>query len=493
VKRSILIVLLFLIQSRISAQVEFTLYHMDRLFQSSYTKPMAKREHKFSIGIPLISSVYAGFSSSAFSLNNIRKPGINGIDSLDLNLLRAHVAKGSNMIYAGGGFDVFHISYQTDKAIYSFNVSQQNSLLLAFPGSIASTPIEGNLNDDFTGKNIDLSGLAMNTFAYNEYAFGYTSDWDKFTYGARVKILQGLYNVSYSADKLDLNTQRNISRIDYDIDGAMQVTADLDATLLSLPNSLGSNTSTGTGLNFTPGDILGLSSSFKNVGAALDLGASYKYDEKWTFSFAANNLGFINWAGSISSEYHFKGTGSFQGFNLGPFIAGGQQLSQINYGDTLTHTTQNIQNGLNGTRVRGNGYATALAPRFYLSARYHIHKNINLDATMTFFIYHKLYPAIGLSGQYNPSRLFSFTATTNLQFGVLHFGAGIIFKPGPVQLYMIADNLAVLDILYLNVTESGTYLPLTSQMMNVRVGMNIAFGYNRNIQRQPLNKGSIKY
>ena len=70
------------VTTNVFAQQNITFYNMQAVNQSNYVNPARMPKNKVSIGLPVISSTYLGFSNSGFAFSDLVKK--NG-DSLDLD------------------------------------------------------------------------------------------------------------------------------------------------------------------------------------------------------------------------------------------------------------------------------------------------------------------------------------------------------------------------------------------------------------------------
>jgi hypothetical protein len=72
-----------------------------------------------------------------------------------------------------------------------------------------------------------------------------------------------------------------------------------------------------------------------------------------------------------------------------------------------------------------------------------------------------------------------------------NLGIGIVYKPGPFQLYMVMDNILPASFVRISDPEleiDGLLLPYQIKNFNLRLGMNLVFGRIKDESRLP-NKG----
>src|SRR5690606_31748709 len=109
----------------------------------------------------------------------------------------------------------------------------------------------------------------------------------------------------------------------------------------------------------------------KNIGFAVDLGATYQFSEKLSFSASLIDLGYINWNNNPENfkinDFNF----TYTGVDLVDFINGG------------SNTLQELQDTLETqfeTYKTENSYNTGLYTRFFIGANYEINDKINFGA-----------------------------------------------------------------------------------------------------------------
>ena len=72
-------------------------------------------------------------------------------------------------------------------------------------------------------------------------------------------------------------------------------------------------------------------------------------------------------------------------------------------------------------------------------------------------------------------RFFQFTVNNTIQYNRLfNVGLGLVFKPGPVQIYMVADNVLVSS--FVQYDNFDVPIPTYATNVNFRFGINLLFG-----------------
>lgn len=439
-KRLIYLTLLLAAASQIKAQSELTLPFMRDVFQSSYINPTVIPEHTFSMGIG--TCFYGQYISNGFKFDNVMKfqddsMHINPYDLLD-------DLKSKNMFYLGENADLFHIRVKTLNGYYWFGIRQNLSATIYYPKELFSVAIEGN--EPYIGQTLDFKNLKVDASLYNEFSFGMMKEFPRWVFGGRISLLQGLSNVHLDPDILDVKIEDDM----YEHVGrakAKLYTAGIPKDGDGDPSFDNVDDSEWLSDYFT---------NLKNRGFALSGGATYKYNDKTSFSFSFYNLGFITWKDSVET-YTFNGESDFDGFDL---------ISDWLYNDDvdIDSLTEVIKDDFNRDTVYSS-YRTWLNPKFNLSASYNVAKRTSLGLSFSGVYNKKFYPAVTVGVQQGLGRLFSIVATASInQSTYNNIGLGFIFKPGPFQIFAITDNAFI------------AINPLKATNTNVRVGINLVFG-----------------
>lgn len=431
------------------AQSELTMPFMDNVYQGSYANPAAIPQYKVSIGLPGMSSVYAGFTNTGFSYRDMtEKRSDSDTTYLDFNKMIGGL-KNKNYLYAGASVDLFSFRVKIRDYFVGISVSEQASLRFSYPKDLMGLVWNGT--GDYIGKKADLRALGLDAVHYREYALHVAKQGRKWTFGGRAKYLTGLSNVHTQAKKLGLSVDGDM----YDLTFASDATLNTSGVPIDSSGNF-----TGNGAGFARDYMM----NFRNSGFALDAGVSYKFNSKWTFSFFFNNLGFIRWKDQVKN-YNVKGGTAFSGFDAGRYYFNDSIQNFNNYIDTLGKS-YNYQE-------TSNKYTTSLMPHFYLSAKYKLGKNTEAIGSLYFEKYKKIRPALTLALSQKAGRVLNVIVSYSMQYGKFNnLGLGLMVKPGPLQIYAVSDNL----VAALN--------PATAKSVNVRCGMNLVFGRIREEDKQ---------
>jgi len=195
----------------------------------------------------------------------------------------------------------------------------------------------------------------------------------------------------------------------------------------------------------------------KNRGFAADLGASYKYDEKWNFNLSVVDLGYIKWKEDIKNYKTSAGKYEFSGIDLLRFI----NDTSANLEAVLDSLTETFK-----TNENDESYTTYLPMHVYLGANYRINENSFAGGLIHMEFFKKtVQPTVSLSYNLQVGR----HLTTSLSYSYMNHtfdnvGLGLAVNVGAVQLYTVTDNVI------------GLIAPLDARNTQVHFGFNLIFG-----------------
>ena len=459
--------IIFLLSGTLSvfSQSELTLPFLGNIFQNTYLNPAVQTEKEISIGLPVLSSlqfqvIHNGFIPS--KVMNIRDKTLHISPNDLLNQLR-----NQNLLYANASVDLLHVKlrYQDWDVWYGLRQNQQMSMF--YPKSLFSLAIVGN--EQYKDVPMDLTPLGFNGSMYREHTIGASKEFGKWVFGGRVSFLQGLTNAYLKPNKITVNVNDDMYSMSSDVDAVLK-TSGLPGDSLTRFNfdKFRSFDDTNTN-NFSDfGEFMksyysaNSFTNFRNPGFAISLGAVYKYDPRLTLSFALNDLGFISWSDknkffSVNGESEFKGIDRLE--------------SMLNGNDFSSDSLFNdIASNFETEEDHEGRYSTWLHTKFYLSGTYQVAQRTHLNASLYGVVNRNLYPALTLGVTQELGKLLNLSLTTSMnQRRLSNIGFGLLFKPGPFQFYLAADNI-----------YSPLFNPLSFTNMNIRLGLNLVFGRLRN-------------
>lgn len=426
----------------VKAQSELTLPFMKDVFQSSYINPTVLPEHTFSLGLPGASSTYFQFISNGFLPKNVIDFK-NDTAHLNPSKLLSEL-KDKNLLNTGTSLDIFHLRLKIRNGYYWFGIRNNLNVSFQYPKEFLSLVIKGNA--PYIGKTLDFSNLNLEATLYNEYSFGMSKEYNHWVFGGRISLLQGLSNVQF--DPKSLNVKVDTSMYSH----TMNANARLNMAGIPMNGQGDPSFDHAQEMDY----ITNYLTSFNNKGVALSAGVTYKLNDKINFSASFYDLGFINWKDSITN-YTLKGNSEFSGLDILQSYINGSNIKI----DTVFDA---IIDDFNRDTVH-QSYRTYLNPKFNLSATYNLFKRTTFGFSASGVYSKKLYPAFTLGVSQGIGRFFNLLATISYNQKTLNnLGVGLVIKPGPFQIYVVADNIY------------PAINPLYTTNANIRLGMNLVFG-----------------
>ncbi|MFW5877919.1 MAG: DUF5723 family protein [bacterium] len=413
------------------------------------------------IELPAISQLQFYYRNSGFSHKQAFDggKGISG-DTTELDLDGLARALGNrNHVRFGTKINILGFGFAVDDWFFSMNVNNRSSLRLSFNRDIVDVR-DGNW--DLTTnlpREININGTGIHLSSFTEFAFGAGfMIYPGFSVGIRAKYLLG---------SAHLQTRKSNIRI---------LTAESPIKITGLSDLLIRGSLPVTIQEGTEGYVTGVQSDLSNMmdfllswnhGFAMDAGLIYDYSDKITLSASLLDLGFIRWRKNISvisQEEDFV----FQGIDLNNYLISGDE----------TDFFQALEDSVyNSFRLSGSNdpYTAAVPVRLMAGVDYKWKKKISLGAVFEGEILsNRFYPTLTLTAV---SRFYD-NLTASLSYSLMDrgfssIGFGMVFGNGPLQLYLVSDNI---PINYVRETELGLFWPYSARTMNIRAGLNIIFG-----------------
>jgi len=442
--------------NQLKAQQSLTLYNMQAIPQAMYVNPGAMPLTNINIGLPGISSNYLNYSNNGFMLHDVIQQAANGGLLVNSDNLFSKL-KTNNVINLNAHVDLLSFGFKVKKKNYfSFNLTERVDVRFNYSKDLMSFALYGNGAPQNLDRDIKIQP-GIDASHFREWGINYTREVNKkLTIGGRLKYLSGIENVNTENTKITINTNSQY----YALTGS----GNLLVNTSGVDKDASQNTSS----------ILGFNTGRQNRGAAIDVGATYKLNEKFSFSASIIDFGFINWKDYTAQvASHANGTVHYNGVSLNQAIndTTGFGKSAQNYGDSLGKAYK-------VDTVYKKSYTTMLTTQFYLSANYWLNEKNNVAVLFNGRYANKQFnPALCVSFNNKVGRWFS----ASLSYSMINrsydnVGLGLAFT-GPVQFYVVSDN--VVSFLVFDKYKSGNssfVVPAYSKNLNLRVGINITIG-----------------
>ena len=406
--------------TEIYAQVSRSAYFFDHLPVANTLNPAFSPSGEFFISLPVISSMYVGFNSP-LNYSEITEKGIADdytyIDrqSILTNLDEVNVLPLSFYVSLG------QVGIRSNKHAFQISIAKIWSTNLFLEKDLVKFLFYGNASNDFLGKNLSLSKTGLNSTLYHEFAFGYSYDLNnKFSFGLKLKYLNGAANIYTEKAKLDIYTADDLS---------YAITASSDIAI---------HTSSNYGYLDKIGDqditqYLWLDLS-KNHGYAFDLGMTYIPITNLKLSFSVIDLGKISWKENVKS-YVSKNPGK-------PYTFYGLDINNFIHDNTFSDTVPIFDSISEHFKIEeiSEPYSSYLTPKSYLGTTY------NLTAKDQFGLlikteYFKYLARFSYTINYKRTIGKALIGILNYTYSDhrSNFGLGFAVKAGPVNIFAMSD------------------------------------------------------
>ncbi len=453
-----------------AAQTSQVLYFMN-LPQNHLMNPALRPSNSVSVSLPVISGMYFGINNNFLNYSDLFRKSSTS-DSL-VSFLSSEKATDEfldkvnkkNSISPQISFPLLSFGFKAKNGLYFFfDINEKVEGNMVLPGDIFRFILKGN--GDFVGEDIDLSALRMDMKYYREYGFTISKEiTNKLRVGIRPKLYTGIFSTKFENRSLGIKVDQDYNHTIYadftaNFSGPFDVFTDNDGNLDSI--------------NFDD-DFFKSFSSFagmKNKGLGIDIGATYKLlNDKVTVSAALTYIGYLKWNHNVTN-LTTKGNFVFDGLDMSDVVGGDEDIADV--GDRLLDS---LKNAFVLTKTNGS-FTSWMAPGLTLGGSYNLNKNISFGVlSYTRFIGKQVRESLTLSGNLNLSNAFSMSLGYSLQnHRADNLGAGIAFRAGFFQFYLISDRIPVTwNRLKLD-ESSSIVVPANWNTFNLRLGMNLTFG-----------------
>ncbi|MBP6754858.1 MAG: hypothetical protein KA210_01825 [Bacteroidia bacterium] len=424
------------------------LYDFTGVPQSLMLNPGSDVNYKFYIGIPFLSGFSTHAGVSGFSASDLfLKDGVNFNDKFKSFLSSIKNTDFANInqqleLVSGG----LAIGKEEKRGYLSFGIYQELDFFAFFPKDIIALSVYGNENE--IGKKFNFSDLNFKGDLSSVFHLGFHKRIaNDLIIGSRFKVYSSIININSTQNNGDLLTdpstykQTLYSKIAINTSGAANYNDD--------------NFATNFADNLTKKFFLG-----GNLGFGVDLGLTYNLEDNIQLTASVLDLGAIKHTKEIKN-YNYLGFYSFSN----PIDIVGQELPEKEYSY--------------------NSYTTWRPLKFNSSIRYSFDEKIyskNNESSyidsysinvyessvgaQLFMMSTSKSPIVALTGFYE--KKFSDKLNVKLtytldSFSYTNIGLGFSSKLGPVNFYILGDNL----IGYTNLNKMNS--------LSLQFGLNLIF------------------
>lgn len=342
---------------------------------------------------------------------------------------------------------ILGIGFKTKHSYHTIGIDVRNTEGLCLPGDLFHMAKEGLTNNTYK-----LDNLNVEANAFAEVSYGYSRKVDEnLEVGGKLKILLGLGHANLKSDNTVLTLADDHWDVDANIEGNVNVAG---SSFVYDTDDNGYPTKEIKDFDYdTPG--------LAGVGAALDLGATYKWQD-FKFGLSVLDFGFIKWKNTLKAECKGSFTTDDYTFNVDGDAAN-------NFEDEFERFGDDLADAFTFTGSEGGSNSRMLGATINASAEYTLpmYKKVSFGLLSTTKIMGKhTWTEARISANYAPCNFFSLSLS----------GVEGTFGPGfgwMINLHPKGFNLfAGMDYLGTPFTKQG--IP-AGKSMNMNLGINFPF------------------
>ena len=493
-------ILLALLGATVSGQVRqpHSLYFMETIPQISQMNPaLQPRANGYVTLVSANIDVMLGLAPK----NILQKHGnewFSPIEKMyDYSKLRKDIGKKATMFNFGADVDFLNFGFRSGNGYFSFGLSEHVSGNFSLPSDLFNVTDKGFPDNTL----LDFSPLRIQGIAYMQLRLGYSHKVnDKLTIGVNVKPLVGQAAIASKIEKFKIKT--GVQQWDIDAKGNIYSSAPINLIMDAEDKNKIYDIETRDFDDYKWKDwATDYATGLNNPGIAFDLGAAYRFDERFTVSASLNNLGFISWKKDLNSA-SFNGKYSFRGVYY-------DYSTDDDFGDLMRNLGDSILDVVKYS-VKHDKFKTPLTPVLHAGASYYLTETISVGVLSRSAFWKN-----GIRQSFNASvylQPYSFVAmnlgATYQVKGGVHLGGGFQFLLGPLQIYFLVDNVPIhystLDIYNKKYNEERgeytknqifdvSYFPENFKTITWRFGINIIFGKHGYMNKPMLDKGKSSW
>ncbi len=423
----------------ITAQFDHTIYNMRNVYQSNLLNPAFIPDAQYHFGVPALSSLYTELGTNGAKYNQIFTRGAGDSLYLDANSILKHV-KNKNAITQRDAVQWLSGGMKWKEYYFTLSISDYVDWNMLYAGDLVKLALKGN--SQFIGQTVNLNPTYLKATHYRQYSFGAAWDFNpQWNFGARVNMLFGKSNIQTKYLDASLYTADN----DYFL--TTQTNVEVNS---SLPSSW-----TGGGGNAIDGNYLFYGGSF---GLSIDLGATFRLNDEFSFSASVLDLGYIKFDRNFSNFTNHNVKWTFEGIDALEF----RGMTQDQIDQRLKEIGDSLVNKFDVEQT-WHSYNILTTGKVYLGGTYELSDIETIGAvfrseivnkvwrpSLSLTYYRQLLDNLGVIGSY-----------TMVDRSFLTFGAGIYYNYAPVQVYLVTDNVV------------GVFVPDAVKYANIHFGVNI--------------------
>ena len=440
------------------AQNKQVLYDFTDIPQALMVNPGMETDFQWFAGVPFVSGISGHAGSNGVSLNDIfAADGLDINDKVRERLVGALTTR--DEFSATARIELFNGGFRSafSNIFYSFGAYVELDNITYWPQDYAFLAFEGNAGQ--LNRSFDLGDLKTRGSMVAVYHFGANKKMNKnLTLGARAKVYSGIadYNSTNNSGLL-VNTEGENNILSTTIDADLKLRT---SGVQALDDAVEDDA--------LPGTLLKRGLLGGDLGLGLDLGFTYRLGDRTVLTGSLLDVGLMYHSGDIES-YSLNGSASAEGIEINVL----EELADLNR-DFWQHLVDEIEESL-PFETTNSGYVTFRPIRLNASVRHDFGKTIgpekdcdcrvskvnqrppkytNAIGAHLFAIQRPRGPQPALTGFYQRrfGHFLALKATYTIdRFSASNVGLGINVQAGPVNLYVIGDNL----LSYQNIAASN--------------------------------------
>ena len=431
-KRTLTLILFLSLFATVSAQDGATLHFMRMNPYSTNYNPSTFIPYRYYVGMIGIGNVNVAASNTGFHYNTLfGKNAGSPITTIYLNDFVNHLARKGNTLNTSVALSLVDFGFTTKKIRFAFSYKVRFDENFLYNQDLFAFPVYGNMH--FAGEeNAAHPDLYVGLNAYHEIGLGMQTELTPRLYlGVKPKLLFGLANVRVKDASATIITDPD--------DYSMSLSYNLDASAMcSIPYSVDSAFNG----EFNPGSFKA-ADAFKNVGAALDLGLTYRINDQFGIAASLLDLGFIRWKTNGNRfQSALQDAGTY--YNDGSFLFSGLSTEDV---ERIINDPESFKEELlTYFPLHHEGvdhYTTALNGRFMVEGYANVGQCHRFSALFQGRLIHKHFlPSFTVAWNGNFWNVLDVCAAyTMAKKSYANIGLGLGVNMAVVQLYIATDNI----------------------------------------------------
>lgn len=458
------------------AQMSSTLYFMEQNPLINNLNPSFQPIDKMYIGVPALSMISVNAGNSKLSFDDIYVPrNINGKNTTVLFLHPEAQGEIKNLIERMGPRDRVFADYNLqlisfgmrikDKSYISFSLNNKADINVTIPRQLLKSTLLSTEKSANDVSSFGLKDFSVSAKVYSEAAFGYSYEIsDYLTVGAKAKFLYGHAGVRTDFSDVDLVMTKD----EWKFTGKGSVDAAVPGIIVSKDEE-GKFDDIDFDDNISASDLAKPS----GVGAALDLGVTFRPFQYLKFTGSILDLGFIHWNKNLHS---LKKTNDFVYNGISYDIHDRDTADVWKPYEDMIDDMYVVDEG-------AESFNSMLTAKALFGAEYSFYENkMSIGALSKTYIFDgTASEEFMMSFNYRPNRVVSASLSYNLTQGEYsNLGLGLNFNFGPVNLFLAMDQI---PLRYAK--GDGIIVPTNTRYVTYTSGLNIVL---RDKDREDKNK-----